>query len=274
MRKLHVILSQRFGVHQEASMTIPMMEAEAILIDSLSKDVGVRTNAPDDPEERWNLLRSLMNIRSPTPVSNNILMIQDELLSVISDERGITDADDFEFRNGIALWMGDITTLKCDAIVNAANSRMLGCFVPCHRCIDNAIHTYAGMQLRLECARIMNGRMASVGEAMVTNAYNLPCEKVIHTVGPMVEGQVTPYDETALRACYISCMDAAAANGLRTIAFCCISTGEFRFPNRLAAEIAVSSVRVYLESHPGMRVIFNVFKEEDHEIYRELLGRN
>lgn len=255
-------------------MTMPPMEAEAVLIDALSRDIGVRADAPDDPGERWNVLRALMNVRGPGPVPDYILRVQDGLLSGISEERGITDADDLEFRDGISLWKGDITTLRCDAIVNAANSGMLGCFVPCHRCIDNAIHTYAGMQLRLECARRMDGRRAPVGGALVTDAYNLPCRRVIHTVGPIVEGPVTPGDEAALRSCYISCLEAAEAEGLRTVAFCCISTGEFRFPNRPAAEIAVSTVRGFLAEHPDMRVVFDVFKEEDHDIYRELLGRD
>lgn len=255
-------------------MTMPLMEAEAVLIDALSRDIGVRTDTPEDPEERWNVLRTLMNVRGPGPLPDDILRVQDGLLSGISEERGVTDADDLEFRDGIALWKGDITSLKCDAIVNAANSGMLGCFVPCHRCIDNAIHTYAGMQLRLECARRMGGRRAPVGGALVTDAYNLPCRKVIHTVGPMVEESVTPGDAAALRSCYLSCLEAAEAEGLRTVAFCCISTGEFRFPNRPAAEMAVSSVRGFLDGHPGMRVVFNVFTEKDHDIYRELLGRD
>lgn len=255
-------------------MTMPSMEAEAVLIDALSRDIGVRTDTPEDPEERWNVLRTLMNVRGPGHLPDDILRVQDGLLSGISEERGVTDADGLEFRDGIALWKGDITLLKCDAIVNAANSGMLGCFVPCHRCIDNAIHTYAGMQLRLECARKMGGRRAPVGGALVTDAYNLPCRRVIHTVGPMVEGAVTLGDEAALRSCYISCLEVAEAEGLRTVAFCCISTGEFRFPNRSAAEIAVSSVRRFLDGHPGMRVVFDVFTEKDHGIYRELLGRD
>lgn len=249
-------------------------EMENLLIDALSDDIGVSVERPENPDERWNLLRALMNVRGPEPVSDDILEVQDRLLSVISGERGITEADDTWFHEGIALWKGDITTLRCDAIVNAANSGMLGCFIPCHRCIDNAIHTYAGMQLRLECARAMGGRKAPVGMALVTEAYNLPCRKVIHTVGPMVKGAVTPEDEAALHSCYISCLEAAEAEGLRTVAFCCISTGEFHFPNRPAAEIAVSSVKGFLESHPGMRVVFDVFTEEDHGIYRDILGRD
>ena len=254
-------------------MSVPTDEDVAFLIGSLSRDVGVRVDVPDDPEERWGLLRSLMNVRKPVPVPDDVLRIQDRLLSGISEKRGITDADGLGFRDGIALWRGDITTLRCDAIVNAANSGMLGCFIPCHRCIDNAIHTYAGMHLRMECARIMGGRSEPVGGARVTDAYNLPCRKVIHTVGPMITGSVTDADEEALRSCYRSCLDAAESNGLRTVAFCCISTGEFRFPNRRAAEIAVSAVREHLAGHPDTRVVFDVFKEEDHDIYRELLGR-
>lgn len=245
---------------------------EGTLIRAFAADVGADVRVPEDPSERWTLLRSLMNVRAPTPVPEDVLEVQDDYLRGISEERGVTDADSLEYRDGIALWRGDITTLRCGAIVNAANSGMLGCFVPCHRCIDNAIHTYAGVQLRLECASIMRGRREPVGRAVVTGAYNLPCDHVIHTVGPMVGDRVTPEDAEALRSCYRSCLEAAEGCGAGTVAFCCISTGEFRFPNRPAAEIAVSEVRRYLSDHPGLRVVFDVFKEEDHEIYRELLG--
>lgn len=247
---------------------------ERLLIESLARDDGIRAPVPNDPSERWTLIRSLMNVRPPIPASREFLEAQDRYLGGIRDGRGITDADDLEYIDGIALWKGDITTLRCGAIVNAANSGMLGCFVPCHRCIDNAIHSYAGIQLRLECDGIMKGGQEPTGRAVVTDAYNLPCDRVIHTVGPIVGDRVTRRDMENLESCYRSCLEAAEANGVGTVAFCCISTGEFRFPNRPAAEIAVRTVRSYLADHPGIRVVFDVFKEEDHAIYRELLGRD
>lgn len=176
-------------------------------------------------------------------------------------------------RPGIYLWQGDITTLAADGIVNAANSQMLGCFVPCHGCIDNAIHTYAGVQLRQECASIMAGQKAEqTGSAKITKAYNLPCHYVLHTVGPIIYGVVTETDRKLLADCYRSCLDLAAAYGLHSVAFCCISTGEFHFPNRLAAEIAVMTVEEWQKENPDqMEVIFNVFKDNDYKIYRQLL---
>ena len=173
------------------------------------------------------------------------------------------------------MWKGDITTLKCDGIVNAANSQMLGCFCPNHGCIDNAIHTYAGVQLRLECARIMGaqGREEPAGRAKITQAYNLPCSYVLHTVGPIVYGKLTEQNKTDLANCYRSCLKLAEDCGLRSIAFCCISTGEFCFPNEIAAQIAVGTVDEYKkQSGSKIKVVFNVFKEKDHAIYKRLLG--
>ena len=174
----------------------------------------------------------------------------------------------------LVLWRGDITTLKIDAIVNAANSALRGCFVPCHSCIDNIIHTYAGVQLRLDCDTIMNeqGYEEPTGQAKITPAYNLPSRYVIHTVGPIVSGKLTKKHCRQLADCYCSCLGLAAENGLKSIAFCCISTGEFHFPQQKAAEIAVKTVREYLKQDTSIeRVVFNVFKPEDQEIYREIL---
>lgn len=249
-------------------------EAERFIIETLAEDDGVSVSVPESKAERWTLIRSLMNVRPPLPATDEFLDAQDDYLGRIRQARHITDADSLHYTDGIALWQGDITTLKVGAIVNAANSGMLGCFVPCHACIDNAIHSYAGIQLRLECDEIMGGRQEPTGRAIVTDAYNLPCDRVIHTVGPIVEDRVTEQNEEDLRSCYRSCLEAADANNIGTIAFCCISTGVFRYPNRPAAEVAVSTVRKYLSVHPGMRVVFNVFKDEDYEIYRELLGRH
>ena len=205
--------------------------------------------------------------------SSEVLAAQDRVLDRKLKERGTVDADELEYIDGIALWQGDITRLRCDVIVNAANSGMLGCFQPCHACIDNAIHTYAGIQLRLECAHIMQGNREPTGSARITGAYNLPCGHVIHTVGPMVSGPLTREHERLLRSCYRSCLDLAKSEGLETVAFCCISTGEFRFPRTRVAEIAVEEVRRFLEENEGMRVIFDVFGDDDLSVYREILGR-
>ena len=229
---------------------------------------------PVDLTEKRRLLRSLMNVRPPVPADEEFLAVQDAYLQERLAERGVTRIGDLSpVRPGIYLWQGDITTLAADGIVNAANSQMLGCFVPCHGCIDNAIHTYAGVQLRQECASIMAGQKAEpTGRAKITKAYNLPCRYVLHTVGPIIYGGVTETDRKQLADCYRSCLNLAAAYGLRSVAFCCISTGEFHFPNRLAAEIAIMTVEEWQKENPDqMEVIFNVFKDNDYKIYRQLL---
>ena len=231
---------------------------------------------PESAREQKNLLRSLFNIRMPEPVSEEFLQVQDAYLQEEAVEKGVTDlADLTPVEEGVYLWQGDITTLKCDAIVNAANSQMLGCFYPCHGCIDNAIHTFSGVQLRAACADLMReqGHSEPTGTAKITPAYNLPCRYVLHTVGPIITGVVTKKDEQLLASCYRSCLELAEENQVKSIAFCCISTGEFHFPNRRAAEIAVKTVREYRrERQSKMEVIFNVFKETDLRIYRQLLG--
>ena len=203
------------------------------------------------------------------------MKVQDAYLQERLAERGVTEPENLTpVQPGIYLWQGDITTLAADAIVNAANSRMLGCFGPCHGCIDNAIHTYAGTQLRMECARIMAGQMKeeATGKAKITKAYNLPCRYVLHTVGPIIYGTVTKTDCELLAGCYRSCLELAAAYGLKSVAFCCISTGEFHFPNELAAEIAIHTVRTWQQQNSNrIEVIFNVFKDSDYEIYKRLL---
>ena len=233
---------------------------------------------PQDIAEQKRLLRSLCNIRAPKDISKNFLAVQDEYLREETAAKGITDLADLSpISEGIYLWQGDITTLRCDAIVNAANSGMTGCYVPCHGCIDNCIHTYAGVQLRLECARLMmeQGHEEETGKAKITSAYNLPCKYVIHTVGPIISGGVTKADKELLASCYRSCLELAEQNGVKSIAFCCISTGEFHFPNDKAAEIAVQTVKKYKEQTcSNMEVIFNVFKDVDYKIYQDLLGRN
>ena len=215
-------------------------------------------------------------MRMPGKISEDFLKIQDEYLQEVALEKGITDLKDLQsIEEGIYLWQGDITTLRCDAIVNAANSGMTGCYQPCHNCIDNCIHTYAGIRLRNACADIMEkqGYEEPTGQAKITPGFNLPCKYVLHTVGPIVSGFLTKEHEKLLESCYRSCLELAEKNNVKSIAFCCISTGVFRFPNRRAAAIAVETVTGWLEEHQGMidRVIFNVFKDEDKEYYERLL---
>lgn len=231
---------------------------------------------PSNETSLKRLFRSLVNIRQPGPADGTFLKIQDEYLREEIARKGITDVSFLTPVCGdLYLWQGDITTLKCGAVVNAANSGLLGCFYPCHGCIDNAIHTFAGIQLRQKCAEIMRGQKDAepVGGAKITPAYNLPCEFVLHTVGPFIGHALTERDCVLLASCYRSCLVLAEKNGVRSIAFCCISTGEFRFPNDKAAEIAVNTVRDYKrETDSDIKVVFNVFKDCDREIYEKLLG--
>ncbi len=230
---------------------------------------------PEGEEDQRILLRSLMNVRMPGGTDEEFLSVQDEYLRERNAERGITEICDLTPADGdLYLWRGDITTLKADAIVNAANSGMTGCYRPCHNCIDNCIHTYAGIRLRNCCDRLMKeqGYEEPPGRAKITPGFDLPCGYVIHTVGPVVRGSLTKEHERLLASCYRSCLELAEENGIGSIAFCCISTGVFGFPNRPAAEIAVGSVRKFKdETKSGMKIIFNVFKEEDELIYKELL---
>ena len=231
---------------------------------------------PSDEMEQRQLLRSLFNIRMSARLSEDFLKVQDEYLQEETRRKGVTElADLTPLEPEIYLWQGDITTLVCDAIVNAANSGMTGCYQPCHSCIDNCIHTYAGIQLRNACAELMEkqGYEEPTGQAKITPAYNLPCNHVIHTVGPIVQRQLSIRHEEQLASCYRSCLELADENGCKSIAFCCISTGVFGFPQERAAEIAVRTVKDYQTStHSNIEVIFNVFKEVDYEIYRDLLG--
>ena len=221
------------------------------------------------------LLRSLMNIRPPMKLDEKFLELQDEFLSHEREARGIVDSDSLpEIFPKISLWQGDITRLRTGAIVNAANNKLLGCFIPCHRCIDNAIHSAAGLQLRDECYKIMlaQGHDELTGQAKITGAYNLPCDYVIHTVGPIVTGALTQRHCSELESCYKSCLEIAEKYNVESIAFCCISTGEFHFPNDIAAKIAVKTVKNFLEESVSMKkIIFNVFKDSDYEIYRKEL---
>ena len=253
-------------------------ERLAFLINSLINENNQlkSIDIPAQDADKKRLLRSLMNIRPPKTASNEFLEIQDSYLQEECRRKGIISLSDISLEQpGIYLWQGDITRLSVDAVVNAANSAMLGCFVPCHGCIDNAIHSAAGVGLRLECYRIMEKQKTDepTGKAKITKAYNLPCRYVLHTVGPIIYGNVTPQDCRLLSDCYRSCLELAAAYQLKSIAFCCISTGEFHFPNEKAAEIAIQTVQDFQKKNQnGLEVVFNVFQDSDYKIYKQLLG--
>ena len=252
-------------------------EKRLFLIQSLLKENQEYRdmNIPAEPESQRQLLRGLMNIRMPRRIGADFLKMQDEYLQSETVAKGITDiADLTPIQQGLYIWQGDITTLKCDAIVNAANSGMTGCYIPNHRCIDNAIHTFAGVELRLACEEMMEqqGYPEPTGQAKITPAFNLPCRYVLHTVGPIINGRVTKEDEELLASCYRSCLELAAENSLESVAFCCISTGEFHFPNEQAAQIAVETVKQFINRKTSVKkVIFNVFKDLDKAIYEKLL---
>ena len=254
------------------------------LLECFKEDSGKYRNLQvgESIEDKRAALRSLMNIRMPGLMDEKILEIQDEYLSRRLAEKGIVALDDIPLNaDKISIWQGDITLLKVDAIVNAANSQMLGCFVPMHTCIDNCIHTFAGIQLRWECNQKMNELRSIHGQSyeqptsipLITEGYNLPAKKVIHVVGPIVYGQLAEEHEKALADCYSNVLDMCFENGLRSVAFCCISTGVFHFPNQRAAEIATGTVKEWLAAHPDAmdRVIFNVFKDNDRRLYEQQL---
>ena len=255
-------------------------ERRLFLIQELLKEQAQysKMEIPSNEQEQKVLLRSLFNIRMPLPVNDEFLDVQNAYLQEEIRRKGITKLTELQpIRKGIYLWQGDITRLECDAIVNAANSQMLGCFCPNHGCIDNAIHTFSGIQLRLACSDLMKqqGHEEETGTTKITLAYNLPCQYVIHTVGPIVRGRLTKEDKKMLVSCYRSCLELAEQKGLKSIAFCCISTGEFHFPNDKAAEIAIQTVKNFkAQARSEIEVIFNVFKDIDYKIYWELLGEN
>lgn len=253
-------------------------ERRRFLIGELLQEApsGQRPGIPADAAGQKALLRGLMNVRHPGKVSRRFLEVQNAYLQEELAQKQIVRLEDLKpVRPGVYLWRGDITRLRCGAIVNAANSGMTGCYLPCHNCIDNCIHTCAGVQLRNFCDALMRrqGTAEPVGQAKITPAFNLPCDYVIHTVGPAVSGRLTARHRQQLAGCYRSCLELADQTQVHSIAFCCISTGVFRFPNQEAAEIAVQTVMEYRErSGSGMEVIFNVFQEQDERIYRNLLG--
>ena len=231
---------------------------------------------PMNEAEQFNLFRALCNIRPAGSMPAEWMKVQDEYLNVLVHEKGIVTINDMEERAPqIYLWQGDITRLSVDAIVNAANNQLLGCFAPNHRCIDNAIHTFAGIELRMACSRMIEymDMPEKTGVARKTYGFNLPAKHVIHTVGPIIYDSLTDIEREQLASCYRSCLELAHAYSLQSIAFCCISTGEFRFPNEEAAQIAIDTVRTYLkETNSKIQVVFNVFKDIDYDIYNKLLG--
>lgn len=230
---------------------------------------------PDKTDGQFNLYRSLVNVRMPEHISNEYLAVEDKYLQEKINKRGIIHTDELTpCSEDIYLWQGDITALDADAIVNAANNQLLGCFCPCHTCIDNCIHTFAGVRLRLKCSEMMQkqGYREPAGKAKITSAYNLPSKYIIHTVGPVINGILTKKDKELLASCYKECLKLADKYHLESIAFCCISTGEFHFPNDKAAQIAADTVKSYKqETGSRIKVIFNVFRDKDYEIYRKLL---
>lgn len=228
---------------------------------------------PSNYAEKMSFLRGIINIRSPRPTSDDILKLEDQLLQLELKEKEVTDVKDIKTKEGvIAIWQGDITALKIEAIVNPGNSALLGCFIPNHSCLDNQIHTRAGIRLRLACNEIMQGKEEKVGQAKITDAYNLPCNYVIHTVGPMITRNVTKEDEELLANCYKSCLDLAKEKSIKTIAFPTISTGVFSFPKELASKIAVNTVRRYVKENPNTfdKIVFDVYEEEDKVYYDRL----
>lgn len=234
-----------------------------------------KVEIPDSADEQFNLYRSLVNVRMPEYISEEYLNAEDEYLQEEIRKKGITHIKELiPCSDDIYLWQGDITTIDADAIVNAANNQLLGCFCPCHACIDNCIHTFAGVRLRLKCNEIMKtqGCKEPTGNAKITPAYNLPSKYVIHTVGPIISQILTKGDKALLASCYYECLKTADEYHLESIAFCCISTGEFRFPNDKAAKIAADTVKEYKQKTGSkIKVIFNVFKDKDYQIYRKLL---
>lgn len=264
---------------KEAKMT--QEERRIWLIQELQKEMPEYAHypIPETSEEQWRLLRGLFNVRSPKETSEDFLKIQDAFLQEMTREKGIVDGDSLEataLDKRLVLWQGDISTLKVDAIVNACNSALLGCFIPNHNCIDNVEHSMAGVEMRYACFRQMQeqGHEEAIGQCKITPGYNLPAKYVLHTVGPMVQGKLTEKEIKELKSCYRACLTKATESKCKSVAFCCISTGVFMFPKDKAAEIAVSTVREWLDTHPEStveRVIFNVFTEEDKGIYEELL---
>jgi O-acetyl-ADP-ribose deacetylase (regulator of RNase III) len=242
--------------------------------------VAMSSQIPTAASEQQSLLHALFNVRPPEPIDAEFLARQDaELRAQLADKGIVTLAEIAPCRSDgrLRLWQGDITRLQVDAIVNAANSALLGCFAPNHRCIDNAIHSAAGIQLRLACKELMDAQvyLEPTGMAKITPGFILPSRYVIHTVGPIIRnGKPNEQQCAELAGCYRESLTLADKYGLESIAFCCISTGVFGFPQEPAARIAMHTVLDYLDKTPDTNirtVIFNVFKDDDYDIYQKLL---
>ncbi|MDD5921642.1 MAG: protein-ADP-ribose hydrolase [Eubacteriales bacterium] len=259
------------------------------LIQELQKEMPefAKYPIPKKKSEQEEFLRGLFNVRPVHPVSEEFTSVQDAYLKERAAEKGITDAASLPVVPSdarLVLWKGDITTLRCDAVVNAANSSMTGCWRWCHYCIDNAIQTYSGYQTRRDCAEYMENKRKKYGDGymqptslpMLTSAYNLPSKYIVHVVGPIVTPFLTAKHKEQLAACYRNCLNLAEKHGCTNIAFCSISTGVFMFPPEKAAVTAVATVKKWLDEHPDscmQKVIFNVFSDSQLAIYQELLGR-
>jgi O-acetyl-ADP-ribose deacetylase (regulator of RNase III) len=248
------------------------------LIDILCAERGEKPphNLTESGEK--NYFRALCNVRPPEPVSEEFLRLQDEYLTERTKERGIVDVESIHFDHGMAIWQGDITRLAADGIVNACNCALLGCFQPLHGCIDNVIHSNAGVQVRLDCNEMMRGGQEPNGKVRVTKGYNLPCRYIFHTVGPQIWGGVKEQDRIDLRNCYLSCLNKADEMNFHSLAFCCLSTGVYSFPKEEACHIAVGTVKEWLKSRfeggrVEMNVIFDVYSDEDRRIYERELSR-
>lgn len=242
------------------------------IVEYLIKESNYEFEIPESYEELKRVYKALVNIRMPKSLNEDILKLEDEYLKLELRDKEITDVKDLkEIKYNIILWLGDITTLNCDVIVNAGNNHGLGCFNPNHICIDNVIHTNAGMRFRLECNNILKGKELSNGEIIVCNAYNLPSKKVITTVGPQVLGNVTNQNEIDLSNCYKNALEYAIKNGYTSIAFPSISTGLFGYPIEKAKVIAYNSVKEVLNKYKtDIKVIFNVFSESDYNEYERI----
>lgn len=258
------------------------MEKLDFLIDYLikeNKNIYIK-EMPRDLEGKNRLYRSLCNIREPMPIAKEYTKIENEFLQEENIRKGINDSNEIESfikykGTEICLWQGDITTLKIDTIVNAANSQGLGCFIPCHKCIDNNVHSMSGIELRRECNEIMQEvGVLKTGKAFITKGYNLPAKYVIHTVGPIIYKNVTEKEIIELKNCYINSLEIAKENNLKTIAFPCISTGEFKFPKELASRIAVETIKEYLKTSEKYfeKIVFDVFEDNDYNSYLKYLG--
>lgn len=242
------------------------------MIQMLCEERGEPVPALTD-DQKPNYFRALCNVRPPMLVTETFLRLQNEYLTAKTIERGIVDVEDFNYKDNVALWRGDITRLNADAIVNACNAQLLGCFHPLHNCIDNVIHSNAGIQVRLDCYALTRGREEANGKVQVTRAYNLPSKFIFHTVGPIVYGKVSQVNERDFKNCYLSCLNKADEMNLKTIAFCCISTGEYRYPKKDACHLAVNTVREWKTATGSpLKIIFNVFLNEDEKYYERELG--